>query len=273
VLTIRENGQKRKPGRDGESAFDRPILTQNSRFVRITGSQLRSQEGGHMHQLKPDFAAVLPDNAVDTPELRADKIASAQRQFDSFEPANEAEAALAVFAIVALQGAMDTMEQAAKPGMGAETMARLRAKALSAGRFFSSTLNTMAKRHQQNAKAEAKAKRDPDPSAPDTDTCTSPGPKPPDIPKIALFQPHDRRGKPIPAWRYDLLSNKQRRAAYDYANKAAWDEAMAEEDAAMDEQAELDAQSPPTEEELAKILPLNTDPPPASEKISNSGIE
>ena len=57
---------------------------------------------------------------------------------------------------------------------------------------------------------------------------------------------------------------KQRRATYDFANKAAWAEATAEDDAAIAEQAELDGRSPPTEDELARILPI-TVPPPAAQ--------
>src|ERR1700743_1448819 len=49
---------------------------------------------------------------------------------------------------------------------------------------------------------------------------------------------------------------KQRRATYDFANKAAWAEATEEEDAAIAEQAELDAASPPTEEDLSSYLPI-----------------
>jgi hypothetical protein len=215
-----------------------------------------------MHQLSPDFAATLPANPTDTPERRAEKIASAQRQFEAFYAADEAEAALAAFAVTTLQGAMDNMERAARPGMGAETAARLRGNALAAGRFYASTLGKMQKRQRQDADAEARAAKAPSAAAEDE--------KPIGFPRIELFNPRDRRGNIIPAWRHELLTTKQKRAAYDYANKAAWAEAIAEEDAAIAEQADLDARSPPTEEELRYYLPLTatTDPGPATPPAS-----
>jgi hypothetical protein len=207
-----------------------------------------------MHEYEADFAATLPANPADSPERRGQRLASAQRQFEAFQPADEAEAALAAFAVAMLQGAMDSMERAATPDMSVEAAGRLRGSALAAARFYASTLRDLRKRHQQEAKAAAATKAA-EPAAPQEE-------EPIGFPKIELFQPRDRRGNPIPAWRYELLTRKQKLAAYDYANKATWAEAIAEEDVAIAEQVVLDAKSPPTEEQLAYYLPLTSGPLP-----------
>jgi hypothetical protein len=191
------------------------------------------------------LATTLPANPDDAPDTHARKLASAQRQFAAFHPTNEAEAQEAAAAVALMLGAVDSLARAAKPGVGGETAGRLRSNALSAIRFYATTLKNARKR----AQAEATAAQ---PASPPQDE------QPLGFPKIELFQPRDRRGNPIPAFRYDLLTTKQKRAAYDYANKAAWAEATAEEDAAIAEQAEIDAQNPPTEEQLAYYLPLTT---------------
>ncbi|HTI82877.1 MAG TPA: hypothetical protein VL614_20685, partial [Acetobacteraceae bacterium] len=187
------------------------------------------------------LATTLPVNPEDAPDTHARKLASAQRQFAAFHPTTEAEAQEAAAAVALMLGAVDSLARAAKPGVGGETAGRLRSNALSAIRFYATTLKNARKR----AQAEATAAQ---PASPPQDE------QPLGFPKIELFQPRDRRGNPIPAFRYDLLTTKQKRAAYDYANKAAWAEATAEEDAAIAEQAEIDAQNPPTEEQLAYYL-------------------
>lgn len=215
----------------------------------------------------PDFAdlleftlpATLPANPEDTPEVRARKLASAQRQFAAFHPSDEAEAQEAIAAIAAMLGAMDSLARAARPGVGGETAGRLRSNALAAIRHYSTTLKNTRRRNQPEAKRATARAKNPEPAdAPQEE-------KPVGFPKIELFHPRDRRGKPIPGWRFDLLSMKQRRAAYDFANKAAWAEAAAEEDAAIAEQAELDARSPPTEEDLRYYLPITPSRPPETE--------
>jgi hypothetical protein len=203
--------------------------------------------------------ATLPANPDDTPEIRARKLASAQRQFAAFQPTDEADAQEAVAAIAAMQGAMDSLARAARPGVGGETAGRLRSNALSAIRHYSTTLKNARKRNQPEARhARSKGRT--------TELADPPQEQPPlGFPKIETFQPRDRRGQRIPSWRYDLLSMAQRRAAYDFANKAAWAEAIAEEDAAIAEQAELDARSPPTEEDLRYYLPITLPALPESE--------
>jgi hypothetical protein len=196
--------------------------------------------------------ATLPANPEDTPDTRARRLASAERQFAAFNPSNEAEAQEAAAAVALMLGAVDSLARAAKPGVGGETAGRLRSNALSAIRFYATTLKNARKRTEAGATAAADA------TPPQDDT-------PLGFPKIELFQPRDRRGQILPAWRYELLTVKQKRAAYDFANKAAWAEAIAEEDAAIAEQAdELDAQAPPSEEDLRYYLPITPReaPPP-----------
>jgi|ERR1700722_9050919 hypothetical protein len=207
------------------------------------------------------LATTLPTSDGDTPEIRARRLASALRQFAAFHPTDEAEAQEAAAAIAAMQGAMDSLARAARPGVGGETAGRLRSNALSAMRFYSTTLRNSRKRNQPesiHAAHAAPGAMHPEPATPPQEE------KPLGFPKIETFQPRDRRGRPIPGWRYDLLSMAQRRAAYDFANKAAWAEAIAEEDAAIAEQAELDAQAPPSEEDLRYYLPITPReaPPP-----------
>jgi hypothetical protein len=214
--------------------------------------------------LEFSLAATLPANPEDSPEIRARKLAAARRQFAAFHPGDEAEAQAAAMAVAIMLGAMDSLARAARPGVGNETVGRLRGNALTAARFYTSTLDKIRKRNSQVADATAPKARAIEPATPPQDQHHT------GIPRIELFHPRDRRGKPIPGWRYDLLSMKQRRAAYDVNNKTAWAEAAAEEDAAIAEQAELDAKSPPTERELGRILPL-TAQPSASERVEVVG--
>ena len=202
------------------------------------------------------LATTLPVNPDDAPDTYARKLASAQRQFAAFTPTNEAEAQEAAAAVALMLGAVDSLARAAKPGVGGETAGRLRSNALSAIRFYATTLKNARKRSQPEANLAQ-------PDTPPQDD------KPLGFPKIDLFQPRDRRGNPIPAFRYDLLTVKQKRAAYDFANKAAWAEAIAEEDAAIAEQAEIDARSPPTEEQRRYFLPLisSETPPPDDQSL------
>jgi len=197
--------------------------------------------------LHTTLAATLPTSAADTPETRAQRQSSAHAQFAAFDPADAAEAQLAAFAIATMQGAINNLERAAQPGMGAETAARLRGNALAAGRFYASTLSNIRKARQQ---ATAAAAKEPEPKPP-----------PEEIPHIDVFQPRDRRGKPIPMWRNDLMSRLQKRAAYNFQDKAAWAVAAAEEDAAIAEQAKLDAEAGINPDEITEFLPLRQSDP------------
>jgi len=148
-------------------------------------------------------------------------------------------------------GAVDSLERAAKPGVGGETAGRLRGNALAAARFYKSTLHALRKRSQPDAEplpstraAAAARKSEPPPQEIEP------------IPHIEVFQPRDRRGKPIPRWRNDLMSRKQKNATYNPRDKAAWDLAREEEDAAIAEQTIIDAQSGITEADADGYLPI-----------------
>jgi hypothetical protein len=188
----------------------------------------------------------IPASQATTPERRAKTLADARREFAAFNPLDAADAKLAAFAIADMLGAVDSLERAAKPGVGGESTGRLRGNALAAARFYKSTLKDMRKRSQPEAEPPPKEFEP--------------------IPHLEQFQPRDRRGKPIPKWRNDLLSRKQILATYSF-DKAAWDAAREEEDTAIAEQAIIDPQSGTIEGDPDGFLPLRRRPalaPPTS---------
>ena len=212
--------------------------------------------------LEATLENTIPANQATTPERRAKILFDARREFAAFNPLDAADARLAAFAIADMLGAVDSLERAAKPGVGGESTGRLRGNALAAARFYKSTLKEMRKRSEPDAepqpRSRAAASRKSDPPPEELEP----------IPHLEMFQPRDRRGKPIPRWRNDLLTRKQKLAAYAPHNKAAWDEAREEEDAAIAEQAILDAGTVIIEADLPEYLPLRkslpteaTDPP------------
>jgi len=61
-------------------------------------------------------------------------------------------------------------------------------------------------------------------------------------PPIERYQPRDRHGEPIPLHLWELMTGKQRRAAYgDPSDRALWDAALEEEEAMIAEQRAQDA--------------------------------
>jgi hypothetical protein len=200
------------------------------------------------------LADTIPASQATTPESRAKILFDARREFAAFNPTNAADARLAAFAIASMLGAVDSLERAAKPGVGGESTGRLRGNALAAARFYKSTLKEMRKRSEPDAEPQPKSR-----------ATAAKAPPPPEefepIPHLEMFQPRDRRGKPIPRWRNDLLTRKQKLAAYAPHNKAAWDEAREEEDAAIAEQAILDAGTVIIEADLPEYLPLRKSQP------------
>src|SRR5579863_5466644 len=206
--------------------------------------------------LEATLENTVPASQADTPERRAKTLADARREFAAFNPLDAADARLAAFAIADMLGAVDSLERAAKPGVGGETAGRLRGNALAAARFYKSTLHALRKRSQPDAEplpstraAAAARKSEPPPQEIEP------------IPHIEVFQPRDRRGKPIPRWRNDLMSRKQKNATYNPRDKAAWDLAREEEDAAIAEQAETEARSGITEAGVDGYLPLRRQSP------------
>jgi hypothetical protein len=205
--------------------------------------------------LEATLENTIPANQCTTPEHRAQILFDARREFAAFNPLDAADARLAAFAIADMLGAVDSVERAAKPGVGGETVGRLRGNARAAARFYKSTLKEMRKRRQPDVeplpKTRAAASRKSDPPPEEFEP----------IPHIEQFQPRDRRGKPIPRWRNELLTRKQKLAAYAYQDKPAWDVAREEEDAAIAEQAKIDAQGGTTEPEIDGFLPLRKNKP------------
>ena len=208
--------------------------------------------------LEATLENTIPASQAPTPERRAKILADARREFAAFNPLDAADARLAAFAIADMLGAVDSLERAAKSGVGGESTGRLRGNALAAARFYKATLNDMRKRRQPNAEPQprARASRKPEPPPEDFEP----------IPHLEQFQPRDRRGKPIPKYRNDLLSYKQIQATYSF-DKAAWAAAREEEDAAIAEQAIIDAQAETLEVHPDGFLPLRR-----SEALAPGGI-
>ena len=194
--------------------------------------------------LESTIENTIPASQATTPEHRARILFDARREFAAFNPLDAGDARLAAFAIADMLGAVDSLERAAKPGVGGESTGRLRGNALAAARFYKSTLEAMRKRRQPAAESRATAK------APPPQEDFEP------IPHIEQFQPRDRRGRPLPRHRNDLLVRKQILATYNHRDKAAWAEARALEDAAIAEHAIIDAQGGISEPEIDGFLPL-----------------
>ena len=215
--------------------------------------------------LEATLENTLPANQATTPERRAQILFDARREFAAFNPLDAADARLAAFAIADMLGAVDSVERAAKPGVGGETVGRLRGNARAAARFYKSTLKEMRKRRQPDAEPQPKSRA--------AAAAGSPSPLPRNSspsPTSSSSSPAIAAARPIPRWRNELLTRKQKLAAYAYQDKAAWDVAREEEDAAIAEQAIIDAQGGITEPEIDGFLPLRkrqplptaaTDPP------------
>jgi hypothetical protein len=125
---------------------------------------------------------------------------------------------------------MDLHARASRPGLGDETVMRLRARANASARAANLR--------------RAKAERPPKPTreAP----AESPPPEPRPVPQLYQFRPRDRFGKPIPLWKSEEMTKAQRRATYAPKYDAEIEgAALADEETMIAEQKALDAQSVP----------------------------
>ncbi len=206
--------------------------------------------------LEATLENTIPANQCTTPEHRAQILFDARREFAAFNPLDAADARLAAFAIADMLGAVDSVERAAKPGVGGETVGRLRGNARAAARFYRSTLKEMRKRRQPDAEPQPKSR-----AAASRKAEPPPQEEFEPIPHLEQFQPRDRRGKPIPRWRNELLTRKQICATYSPHDKPAWDIAREEEDAAIAAQAIIDAGTVIIEADLPEYLPLRKSQP------------
>ena len=108
------------------------------------------------------LARTVPALAGETPQDREDRLAMARELFEAMQPADAVEAMQAAQAIAGSLAAMDAYARAARPGLSDETVMRLRASALSAGRAFDSLARARRKRQEAERKevlAAAKAER------------------------------------------------------------------------------------------------------------------
>lgn len=177
---------------------------------------------------------------------------AAQALFASLNPHDPAEAALAVLAVSTLEAALDNFARANRPGIANETVLRMRNAAMSAARSYHATLRYLRGKQPAETriagKTATKAAATPEPPASLAEVSKGLTVLPPragTIPRIEVFQPHDRFGKPIPLWRSDLMTAAQRKASLamprDPMLEAA---AIADEERMMAEQAAADAPGP-----------------------------
>ena len=168
----------------------------------------------------------LPAGRNDSPEVRAARQEDARTLFTAMQPRDAVEAALAAQAVLAHFTALAMYKRAADPALAPPDVLRLNSAARAEARAFKTTTKDLDKRRVQAAKDAAD---------------DEPPREIEEIPHIEVFQPRDRHGNLIPMWRNDLMTKKQKRAAYNFQDKAAWEEARLEEEAMIAEQQALDA--------------------------------
>ena len=202
------------------------------------------------------LAATLPAGETEAAALaRRDAIRIA---FQSMRPRNPMEAMLAAEVITAHHVIMNCFGLALRPDVDPAAAARARSSAAALSRVRLATLHALeAQQAPPAALRAAPPKRQKPPAEPmqpvqsaqpaETATQTeASGPAEPAYEQGPVasqrFQPRDRFGKPIPLWRWEYMTMAQRRAAYADPNEVALQqEAIAEEEAAIAEQAALDA--------------------------------
>jgi hypothetical protein len=215
---------------------------------------------GHK-RLMQALAATMPVDRASDPQGWAEQWDTTRGTFDALAPRDPAEAALAAFAVAALQGAMDSLARAARPAISDDTAARLRGGALAAGRVYHAIFRTLRKSQAATARATKPAAK-PAPAAPLAPKDAAPGGfinpvtgQP--IPHFEQFQPRDRFGNPIATWRCHDLTMAQRRATYAVPRNPEFEAiAIAEEDAAIAAQAAATAAAPPANP-ASPVIPAN----------------
>jgi hypothetical protein len=168
----------------------------------------------------------LPAAKDEALEVRVARQDDARTLFAGLKPRDAVEAALAAQAVLAHFTALAMYKRAADAALSPPDALRLNSAARAEARAFKTTAKDLDKRQGQAAK--------------DADANEPPG-EIEQIPDIEVFQPRDRYGKPIPIWRNDLMTRKQKRAAYNFQDKVAWKEARLEEEAMIAEQKALEA--------------------------------
>lgn len=168
----------------------------------------------------------LPAAKDDPSEVRAARREDARTLFAALNPRDAVEVALAAQAVLAHFTALAMYKRAADASLPPPDALRASSAARAESRAFKTTAKDLEKRRTQAAEAAA---------------ADEPPREIEQIPHIEVFQPRDRYGNPIPMWRNDMMTKKQKRAAYNFKDKPAWEEARLEEEAMIAEQKALDA--------------------------------
>jgi hypothetical protein len=182
-----------------------------------------------------DMIPAIPIRDLDTPQRVAQRHEDARTMAAALHPADIIEAATAILATVAYYASLALHACAAQPGQTAREATALCRVALAEHRAHRSGVTDLAKRHAPAEPPRQRAERTRpspvEPEAPDDDP----------IPHLPQFQPRNRHGDPIPLYRWQDMTPKQRRATYgDPYDTETWAIATEEQDAAIAEQKALD---------------------------------
>lgn len=176
--------------------------------------------------------ALLPTlvAAAGTEEARAACEQDVRRLFASLQPRDVAEAAMAMRAVAAYFNWRTLLARSGRSEASPDQTNRDMSNARTEGRIFDVTERALQRRctppPQRAVRAEAKREPREAPAPADEPR--------PEIPPIERFQPRDRHGAPIPLHLWDQMTVTQRRAAFaNPPDRALWDAARAEEEAAM----------------------------------------
>lgn len=224
-----------KPSYTPAAGFDRPL--EDQRRMDIAAPDLIATRPAYsaepFAQRQIDAACdALPSIKNETPEARAARREDAHTLFADLNPRNAVEAALAAEAVLAHFNSMAMYARAGEPDRPEPEVMRLTSAARSEARSFKATTKDLEKRRAAEAKATGAEAAAQEPEF-----------KP--IPRLEVFQPRDRHGQPIPRWRNDLMTPKQKHATYRPHDHDAWAEATIEEDAMIAEQQAMDAAAAP----------------------------
>jgi hypothetical protein len=187
------------------------------------------------------LAGALPPLETETPAANALRHEVARAMVIAAHPADPMEAALAISAAVAYQASLASNALAASPGLTGVQSNRYARAAIAQDRAFHAGVAALAKHRGAAAqpvtpqRARTSSHKQPEPEQqPDDDPI-------PHLPHLPQFQPLNRHGEPIPLYRWQDMTPKQRRATYgDPYDTETWAIATEEQDAAIAEQKALD---------------------------------
>jgi len=173
-----------------------------------------------------DMIPAIPIQDLDTPQRIAQRREDARTMAAALHPADVIEAATAILATVAYYASLALHACATQPGQTAREATALCRVALAEHRAHRTGVTDLAKRHAPAEPPRQRAERtrpsSVEPAPPDNDP----------IPHLPQFQPRNRHGDPIPLYRWQDMTPKQRRATYgDPYDAETWAIATEEEEA------------------------------------------